>query len=257
MSTREKIQRWQNDRTLAHVVPLAVFMLFLMPFMFFDGAKWFRWEHPSAPWWQQWPEQWLYPLQSFVGLALLIFFRKHYELKWSKSVWFGALMGAVGIGFWLLPTTLYDWLGIDGKPEGILKYLGVMPRTEGFDPGVFDSPAAYWASLILRFFRAVVIVSLVEEIFWRGFLMRFLLDRDGDYWKIPFGQPAWISYLVTTGAFMLAHAPVDYLGAFIYGSLTYFVAVRTKSLTACVVMHGVANLLMGCYALAYAKYGLW
>lgn len=43
----------------------------------------------------------------------------------------------------------------------------------------------------------------------------------------------------------------------IYGILTYIVAVKTKSLAACIVMHGVANLLMGLYALEYAKYGLW
>jgi membrane protease YdiL (CAAX protease family) len=50
---------------------------------------------------------------------------------------------------------------------------------------------------------------------------------------------------------------VDYLGALIFGSLMYWVAVRTKSLLACIVMHGVANLLMGWYALETGKFGLW
>jgi len=31
----------------------------------------------------------------------------------------------------------------------------------------------------------------------------------------------------------------------------------SRSLGACVVMHAVANLLMGLYAVGYAKYGLW
>ena len=56
---------------------------------------------------------------------------------------------------------------------------------------------------------------------------------------------------------ILIHQPVDYLGALIFGSLMYLVAVRTKSLMACVVMHGVANLLMGLYAMHFGKYGLW
>ena len=85
----------------------------------------------------------------------------------------------------------------------------------------------------------------------------FLLDPDRDYWKVPFGKPAWISYGVVTVAFMLVHQPVDYLGALIFGSIMYWVAVSTKSLMACIVMHGVANLLMGLYALHYGKYGLW
>ena len=56
---------------------------------------------------------------------------------------------------------------------------------------------------------------------------------------------------------MLAHAPVDYAGAFVYGSLTYLLCVWSKNLGACVIMHATANLLMGLYIMAYGKYGLW
>ena len=87
--------------------------------------------------------------------------------------------------------------------------------------------------------------------------MRFLLDMDGNYWKVPFGKPAWISFVVVTLAFVVAHAPIDYAGAVVYGSLTYAVAVWTRSLLACVVMHGVANATMGIYALSCGKFGLW
>jgi len=253
------LKELQNDRTKAHVMPLVVFMAILAPFQL---TGWLEWKHPDAAWWQEFPTQWQYPLQSLIAMGLLLFFRKNYELKWSKYVFFGAFMGVVGIAFWILPTQLHTWLGLEGPQEGVLKWLGVMPRTEGFNPQDLadkfgGSAAVYWTSLILRFFRAVVVVALVEEIFWRGFLMRFLLNPDGDYWKIPFGKPAWISYIVVTLAFILAHHPVDYLGAFIFGSLMYWVAVRTKSLLACVVMHGVANLIMGWYALEFGKYGLW
>ena len=80
---------------------------------------------------------------------------------------------------------------------------------------------------------------------------------DGDYWKVPFGKPSWISYLVVTGAFVMAHQPLDYAGAIVYGSLTYGVAIWTRSLMACVVMHAVANATMAAYAMAYGKYGMW
>lgn len=254
-----KPNKLQNDKTKAHVLPLAVFMLLLMPYAL---TGWPEWNHPDAPWWQHYPTQWMYPLQSLIAIGLLLFFRKNYDLKWSRHVFMGALMGAIGIGFWILPTQLHTWLGLEGDQDGILKFLGVMPRTDGFNPQDLadefgGSVGVYWASLTMRIFRAVVVVALVEEIFWRGFLMRFLLNPDRDYWKVPFGKPAWRSYLIVTGAFMLAHAPVDYLGALIFGSLMYWLAVRTKSLLACVVMHGVANLLMGWYAIETGKYGLW
>ena len=252
----EQLKIWRNDRTLAHVVPFAVFMVFMLLYQFVGEAM--LWEHDLAPWYRHWPEQFFYPLQTIATLAVLIFFWRHYELKWSNKVWFGAAAGFVGIAAWLLPTTLYDYYEMTGKPDSFFEKLsGLAPRKEGFDPGVFSDPMAYWASLTLRVFRAVVIVALVEEIFWRGFLMRFLLKMDGNYWKVPFGKPAWISFFVVTGAFMLAHAPLDWAGAFVYGSLTFGVAVWTRSLLACVVMHGVANATLAWYVMTYAKYGMW
>lgn len=246
---------WQKDRTLAHVVPFGIFMIFQLIGQFVGEA--ILWEHEAAPWWRQWPEQFFYPIQTVATLAALAFFWKNYELKWSPKVWWGVLAGAVGIAFWLLPTTLYDHWGMSGEPETFWQKLsGLAPRNEGFEPGVFDG-AAYAVSLIFRLLRAVVVVALVEEIFWRGFLMRFLLKMDGDYWRVPFGKPAWISFFVVTGAFVLAHAPLDWLGALIYGSMTYGICVWTRSLLACVVMHGVANALMAWYALGFGKYGLW
>ena len=253
---KDQLKIWREDRTLAHVVPFAVFMIFNLIYQFSGDAM--LWEHDRAPWYRHWPDQLFYPIQTVVCFGVLAFFWKHYEFQWSKKVWVGVLAGLIGIGFWLLPTALYDWLGMTGKPDGFVEKLtGLAPRREGFDPRVFENPAAYWASLILRMARAVIVVALVEEIFWRGFLMRFLLDMDGDYWKVPFGKPAKISFVVVTLVFVLAHAPIDYAGAIVYGSLTYAVAVYTKSLLACVVMHGVANATMGVYALYYGKLGLW
>lgn len=243
-------------RTLAHVAPFGVFMVFLVVLEGF--ARVFGWEHPAAPWWLRAPEHWLYPLQSVVCFVLLVRWWGRYGFCWSwRAVLAGAGFGVVGIGLWLLPTTLHDWLGMAGEPGGWRRWLGLAPRTEGFDPWVFASPAAGWAALALRFFRAVVVVALVEEVFWRGFAMRFVLDWQGDCWRVPFGQPSWRSYVLVTGAFVLVHAPVDWAGALAYGSLAYLLCVWTRSLSACVVMHAVANLLLGCYAVAFGKHGLW
>ncbi|MGJ8697283.1 MAG: CAAX prenyl protease-related protein [Verrucomicrobiaceae bacterium] len=253
---KEQLALWRKDRTLAHVVPFGVFMVFLLISQFVGEA--ILWEHDNAPWYRHYPEQLFYPIQVLVTLVTLAFFWHHYELRWSNKVWIGVIAGFVGIAIWLLPTTLYDFYGMTGKPETFWQKLtGLAPRKDGFDPYVFESQAAQMFSLVMRVFRAVVIVSLVEEIFWRGFLMRFLIDMDGDYWKVPFGKPAWISFIVVTLAFTIAHAPIDYLGAICYGALTYGVAVWTRSLLACVVMHGVANASLAAYALGYGKLGLW
>lgn len=242
--------------TKAHVVPFGVFMVFLILLQLADSL--FGWHHPDAPWYQEDVAQWIYPIQTIVVIGFLVYYWKYFTFNWDlKWGLVGAIFGAIGIGFWLLPTTLYDAWGLTGESELWMRRLGIAKRDEGFDPGMFENQIAYWASLSMRFLRAAVVVALVEEIFWRGFVMRFCMDWEGNYWKQPFGRRAWFSYLIVTGLFMLAHAPVDWAGAFVYGSLTYLLCIWSKNLGACVIMHAVANLLMGIYAMAYGKYGLW
>ena len=242
--------------TKAYVVPFAVFMVFLILLQLCAGL--FGWDHPSAPWWQKDVAYWIYPIQTIASIGILAYFWRFYRFDWSwKWSLAGVVFGAVGIGFWLLPTTLYDAWNLSGETEGWMKWLGIAKRDEGFDPGFFEDPAAYWFTLVMRFVRAVVVVALVEEIFWRGFVMRFCMDWEGDYWKQPFGRAHWKSFLIVTGLFMAAHAPTDWAGAFVYGALTYVLCVWSKNLGACVVMHAVANFLMGLYIMAYGKNGLW
>lgn len=242
----------------AQAVPFAVFIGFNLLLQIF--ASFFGSSNPAAPWWRHWPEQWLYPLQTVACLWLLACRWKDDDFRWSaKWCLVGVVFGAVGIGFWLLPTLAYDRLGLSGQTEGWQKWLGLASRTKGFNPAEAfgDGTPAYWAALVMRFVRAVVVVALVEEIFWRSFLMRFVMDWEGDYWKRPFGQASWKSYAIVTGLFMVAHSPTDYAGALVYGSLTYLLCIWSKNLGACVVMHAVANLIMGLFAVGYGKYGLW
>lgn len=242
--------------TRAHVNPFAVFMAFMVVLQLLSATL--GWKHPDAPWWRQDPAYFIYPLQTLVTLAFLLHYRRDYSFRMSWRWSLAAVgFGAAGIALWLLPTALYDHWALTGKTTGILQLLGVAPRHDGFDPGIFHHPLAWWTVVGFRFLRAVVVVALVEEIFWRGFLMRFVCDWEGDYWSQPFGRATWQSYLIVTGLFMAVHAPVDYAAAFVYGSLTYLLCVWSKSLGACVVMHATANLLMGLYIMAYGKYGLW
>lgn len=240
----------------AHVMPFVWFMGLLLLIQW--AGEWIEWDHPAAPWWRRWPEQWGYPLQTIFCLVYLIKHWRYYEFDWNaRWAGIGLLVGAAGIAIWLLPTTLYDHWQLTGESEGWKKWLGIQERKDGFNPAVFEHPLAYGFSLVARFLRAAVVVALIEEIFWRGFLMRFLADRDGDYWKLPFGHHTWLGFAGSTLAFMLAHSPTDYAAALIYGAMAYGLSVWSKNLGACVIMHATANFLMGCYIMSYGKYGLW
>jgi CAAX prenyl protease-like protein len=240
----------------AHIVPFAAFMGFMIVLQVVGGM--IQWKHPDAPWWRQDPAQFIYPIQTLVTLGLLRHYWRSFTFHWSvKWSLIGVVFGAVGIAVWVLPTHLYDTWGLTEDPQGWLKTFGVAARSDGFDPGIFENPVAWWGSLLFRFLRAAVVVALVEEIFWRGFLMRFICNWEGNYWKQPFGKHRWLSYLIVTGLFIAAHGKLDYAAAWVYGSLTYLLCVWSKNLGACVVMHATANLLMGLYIMKTGHYGLW
>ena len=243
-------------KTVAHVVPLFVFLAVMLILPLLEVAGFYVDNEDMYPWYRHAPEQWLYPLQTVIAIVLLLLYWRHYDFGPARGLGLAIAGGLIGITVWILPGHIFREAGME---EGWWKILGFTSRTEGFDPneaGGSDS-VYYWLSVAMRFVRMVVVVAFVEEIFWRGFLMRFLLDKDGDYWEQPFGKFSWLSYFVVTLLFMFAHAPSDYFGALVYGSLTYGVAVRTKSLAACVLMHAVANLVLGIYVMMTGQLGYW
>ena len=246
------LKEWQDNRTLAHVIPLVTFMLFLML------PERIEIKHFARPWWQHSPEHWIYPLQCLVCGSLLLFWRKHYQFGPLRGFGFASIMAVLGIIAWVLPTHLFDlWQWNEETTAKWLHLLGFQDRLTGFDPSFIESPFWWGATVFARFIRMVVIVAFVEEIFWRGFLMRYLVDIDGDFWKVKFGTYTHLSFGVTLLLFILIHSPADYLGALIYGALAGWVAIRTKSLAACVWMHALANLLLGLYIITTKNWGLW
>ena len=250
--TEDQISR----KAFAHILPISVFMGFLLviPVLEFFGLAMNN--RDAYPWYMYAPEQWLYPLQTIVCLILIKRYWAHFDVGSIRNLNFAILMGVIGITIWVLPGHLYDAMNMDA---GWWKFLGFTERSHGFNPLDFmgENDELYWFAVMMRFVRMVVVVAIVEEIFWRGFLMRYILDRDGNYWNQPFGRFSIKSYLIVTLLFMLIHSPSDYFGAYIYGSITYFVAVKTKSLCACIIMHAVANFLLGCYVLKTENFGYW
>jgi hypothetical protein len=249
----EKTFTWNRSAAVAFAAPFVVFMLLL------EVGKTFRIENSELPWWRQYPEQWVYPLQAIVCLGLILLFRRQYP-KWSTQG-FGLAIGAgvSGIVLWLIPPILHAWTGIGGEGSW-LRFLGFRPRLEGFDPYLFGDSLGEWpvlVTVVLRFLRLVVVVALVEEIFWRGFLMRWIQTQGADWSKLTLEKCGWLSVLATAGAFALAHAGPDTLVALLYGLLAGWVAIRTGNLWAVVIMHATANLALGIFIMGTEWWGLW
>lgn len=233
----------QTDRRLYRtcVYPLAMFMGFNLVLAF--GGEAIKWDHPAAAWWQRAPEMLLYPLQTIVCGWWLWHVRKEIRWDWATTpCMLGALMGLIGIGVWLAPY-FAGWIPDEGN--------GFMPEK------VFGEGSALTiAEYALRFVRAAIVVAFAEELFWRGFLMRWCIDRDFPQ-NVPIGTHSHMAYIITTIGFMLIHSPADWAGAFIYGTLTYLLVVKTKRLTPAIVMHGTANAVMGICAICFNLPHLW
>ena len=107
----------------------------------------------------------------------------------------------------------------------------------------------------MRVLRLVLVVPLLEEIFWRGFLLRHLI-RD-PFHEVPVGAFTWRSFTWVALAFGLAHWGPDFVPAIITGALYNLVAITTRSLGACVLAHAVTNLGLGLYLFRTQQWGFW
>lgn len=186
------------------------------------------------------PEQWIYPLQALLCGALVWRFWPVYGMKLPRGWGFSLFIAVLVLAIWIAPQ----------------QWLGQPPRLEGFDPTLFgEGTPAYFLVLALRFLRLVIVVPLVEEIFWRGFLCRYLIDDD--FTRPPFGAFSWQSFGIVSLAFAGAHWGPDFIPALITGALYNIVAYRTRSLSSCVVAHAVTNGLLGGYIMATRQWGFW
>lgn len=186
------------------------------------------------------PEFWVYPLQTVVCGAALVCFWKSYDFGNRGGLPAAVAAGLAALALWVAPQ-VFSW---------------APPRAGGFDPTVFSgSPALYWLTVTARFTRLVVVVPLVEEIFWRGFLMRYLIR--GDFAGVPLGAYSRLSFFGVAGAFMLVHQMPDWPAAFLTGLLYNGLLVGTKSLSACVAAHALTNLGLGIYIMATRQWGFW
>ncbi len=113
-----------------------------------------------------------------------------------------------------------------------------------------------WVVILLfvfRFLGAVIVVPIVEELFWRSFALRWIIDEN--FTTVPIGAFTWFSFLVIVLGFGFEHHRwlVGLAAGVIYNGLLYY----KKDLSACVLAHAVTNLLLGVYVLLTQQWNFW
>ena len=182
---------------------------------------------------------WIYPVKTILAGVLLVWFRRAYSEVKLEFSW---LAIAVGLVIFML------WLGMEGYYPLLFKSRGVSPyeMVEGTWNGVM-----VWIGI--RLFGAVVIVPIMEELFWRSFLLRYLINTD--FRQVSLGAFSWYSLVWTVVLFGLEHE--RWLAGMVAGLLYTVLLYRTKSLSASILAHTTTNLALGIYVLVTQQWEYW
>ena len=219
----------RKSKSLPYVAPFAAFMAFLVLHS-------------------------IYPLPELadqilrvavVGGVLVWIARPVIDLRapnWLVSL----LLGVAVFVLWIGPDLLFrgyrhHWLfenSLIGQPQGLLSAAG------------HGQPLV----LTLRAFRAIVIVPIVEELFWRAWLMRWIIDPDFD--RVPLGTFRPLAFAVVALLFASEHGPYWDVGL-LTGIIYNLWMVRTKSLGDMILTHAVTNACLSAYVIFAGKWEYW
>ncbi|MGE0824743.1 MAG: CAAX prenyl protease-related protein [Candidatus Binatia bacterium] len=205
--------------TVPYVLPFVVFVLL---------TELTRWIPGSV--------LWLYPLKTVAAGALLVWFWRTYEeISWEFS-W---LAIATGILVFVLWVPLYGGYLLLSEPT----------ITNPYD--LAGTWAISWISI--RLLGSAVVVPVMEELFWRSFLLRYLIQSD--FRQVPLGTFTWPSFIISVVLFGVEHN--QWFAGIVAGALYTLLLYHSRSLSSCILAHAVTNFLLGVYVLTTHEWQYW
>jgi hypothetical protein len=193
---------------------------------------------------------WAYPLRVLcVGAALVYFWRHYAELRGPAS---GRVAFNVTLAIVVGLVAIVVWIALDPFYPGLTKLMTGKPPVP-FDPFSIENESARWSFIALRAFGAVVVVPVMEEIFWRAFLIRWIEDED--FQRVPVGTFGWRSFGFTVLLFGAEHD--QWIAGLICGALYNWLFYRTRSVWACIIAHAVSNAALAGWVLARGDWKFW
>lgn len=215
-----------TNPSLPYVVPFIAFFVFLTA----EGRFGF------SPAWE-------YPLRIILLSAILWIFSRQVLSFRISSLAASLAVGIAVFALWIAPDLIipgyrHHWLfnnaivGSPPAPGGGYGTLGMV-------------------ALASRVLRAVILVPIIEELFWRAWLMRWLIKPDFE--SVPLGAYSAQAFAVTAFLFAAEHGSFWGVGL-LAGIIFNWWMIRTKSLGDCILAHAVANACLCAYVLAAGKW---
>jgi CAAX prenyl protease-like protein len=184
--------------------------------------------------------RWLYAVKIVAVIVTLVIFWRHYtELHTARLslIWAGiaVLVGVVVFVLWI--NLSGGWLLI-GSPTGF------DPRTGG---------QIDWLMVAVRIAGAALVVPVMEELFWRSFLMRWI--DSSDFLSVDPAQLRWSSMLIASVLFGFEHNL--WLAGIVAGVAYSVLYMRQRTLWSAILSHAVTNGVLGVWIVRSANWTYW
>lgn len=184
--------------------------------------------------------RWLYGVKiGAVLLVLAVFWRHYSELK-TFALPAPAVLLALAAG--VLVLVLWLSLGAGWMTIG---------AAAGFDPtsaGRID-----WLLVALRIAGAALVVPVMEELFWRSFLLRWL--DSPDFESVDPAQASIKSALITSVLFGFEHNL--WLAGIVAGAAYCALYMRHRTIWSPILAHAVTNGLLGVWVVTTSSWSYW
>jgi CAAX prenyl protease-like protein len=182
-----------------------------------------------------------YILKAVLVTAALVRLRRPYAaFRYDRRL----ILPSVGIG--LLVFALWIWI------DKVVPYPHFGSRS-AFDPTPLQGSGWWPVFLAFRLYGLALMVPVMEEIFWRSFLLRYLTRTDFE--SLSVGTFSAFALMVMLAASAVAHP--EWLVA-VLASLAYAVWLRrSRSLFGAILAHSTTNAALGAYVLRTGEWQYW
>jgi CAAX prenyl protease-like protein len=183
---------------------------------------------------------WLYPAKIAVVALLLALFWRHYSelrhFRLSSTQTLTALVTGVVV--------LILWVSLDAGWMIIGSPSGFDPRSQG---------QIDWLLVAIRIAGAALVVPVMEELFWRSFLMRWIVSPDFE--SVESSQLGLKSFVITVLLFGVEHNL--WLAGIVAGAAYSLLYMRHRTLWSPILAHAVTNGLLGIWVVRTGNWSYW